>query len=126
MLRVKTYLSPSKIGGIGLFAKEFIKAGTIVYKFDHGIEPCFKSLSGIPYEGREFMNKFCFSHLNEFRLPIDNDRFMNHDEPANCIDNGERCMALTDIEKGTEITCNYKDLGCTDQDRKFNLNQLPK
>jgi|ERR1035437_265532 predicted aldo/keto reductase-like oxidoreductase len=119
MLRIKTYLAPTK-KGIGLFAAEPVRKGTIIYRFDHGIEPIFKSLANIPHESKDFMEKFCYSRNNEFRLPLDNKRFIQHAEPANCFDNGERCITLINIEPKTELTCNFKDLGLTDQDIKFN------
>lgn len=38
MLLVKTKIGPSKISGIGLFADQFIKKGTTIWKFQHSID----------------------------------------------------------------------------------------
>jgi len=38
MLQVKTYVKESKIHGNGLFAKEFIPKGTIIWKFDSRLD----------------------------------------------------------------------------------------
>ena len=34
MLKVKTYVGPSTIEGVGLFAAEFIPAGTLIFQED--------------------------------------------------------------------------------------------
>ncbi len=62
MLLIKTYLDTRKIlhAGIGLFAGEFIPKGTIVWKFDEGIDMLFtdEEFSNAPETKKEQIIKY--------------------------------------------------------------------
>jgi hypothetical protein len=110
MLRVRTYLAPSPIEGIGLFAAEPIPRGSLIWKFDETLDLKF-DLREIPDEPviRECIIHYGFQPSDEpvYILCGDNARFMNHSPTANADDIGNLTIARVDIAAGEEITCNY-------------------
>jgi hypothetical protein len=109
MLLVRTYLAPSSIDGIGLFAGEDIPKGTITWEFYPEVdivleEFCFTRVQF------EFVTKYAFQdkQLGKWILSADDDRFTNHSDDPNTgpLPDG-RMVALRDIKKGEEITSNY-------------------
>jgi SET domain-containing protein len=106
MLKVKTFLRDSLIQGIGLFADEDIKKGKIVSELT-SLDVKIKK-DDILNNDIEFFNHY-FSYQGEYyQTYFDNMRFMNHSDNPNCIDaeNGT-CIAIKDIKKGEELTCDY-------------------
>jgi len=116
MLMVSTKLAASKIHGIGLFAGEFIPAGTIVWQFHPrtcqvmSLEEFVQLCDDLPLHGiRDFLN---YSYLKDRRVHciIDNTRFINHGEPPNvALADANTEVALRDIEAGEELVENYYD-----------------
>ncbi|HXV37719.1 MAG TPA: SET domain-containing protein [Myxococcota bacterium] len=120
MLLVKTRIGPSQIDGIGLFADEFIPKGTPVWKlvrdFDIILTP--EQIASLSDAAREqFIH---YGHLDIFTgehvLCADNARFLNHsDDPNVCCyllptpNDEDLDVAVRDIEKGEELTINYKE-----------------
>lgn len=115
MMLVKSYLGLSEIQGFGVFAGEFIAAGTQLW----GLNPKFDvfingdELAGLPDHMREFVARYAYPHLKMpgvLVLDSDHGKFMNHSETPNTdftvFDVG---YALCDIAEGTEITCNYAE-----------------
>ena len=125
MLLVKTKLGSSKIQGIGLFADQFIKKGTITWRFEPPFDLYFEpdKISKMPKIKRDFF--YHFSYLSKksgrYIFCIDNTRFINHSSNPN-IDsthvlpgNLEVCdIAKRDIKKGEEITVDYKEIDALD------------
>lgn len=117
MLLIKAFLSKSKINGIGLFAGENIKAGTIVYKTNPGLdleltveqfkqidEPSKKLIQHYGYQDKE---------TTKWHLAFDNIRFLNHSENGNLTKSqvyGPNCLiAKTNIKKGEELLQDYHE-----------------
>ena len=131
MLLVKTYIAPSKIHGIGLFATEFIKKGTPTWQFTPGMDLELKeNLMKLPQSSWESLLNHCYidpQKPDTYILCFDNARFVNHSENPS-IKNGPLVngvysdIAARDIEEGEELTYNYKEEDL-DYYRKFNLNQ---
>lgn len=116
MLLVKTRLAASAIHGIGLFAAEFIREGTVVWQshpaFD--IRLTADQISGLPAPCREQIQKYSYreKHTGLYVLCGDDARFFNHSVRPNCIDvysgeDGDLTLAARDIEEGEELTCDY-------------------
>lgn len=115
MLIVSTYIAPSAIEGVGVFAAEPIRKGAPISRF----EPDFDRL--IPMEAYEaappylkrLLDRYSFPHPDNPSLlvyEVDNARFMNHsDEPNTDFSNFACGVAVRDIAAGEELTCNYKD-----------------
>ncbi|TAF73849.1 MAG: SET domain-containing protein-lysine N-methyltransferase [Bacteroidetes bacterium] len=114
MLLVKHKIAPSKIGGLGLFADEFIKKDTIIWKNNTDSELIIseEQKSGLS----DYMQKVFSFHgyfdkkQKVWKLPLDNSRFMNHNNPSNTfVDESGNSVAFSDILLDEEITCNYAE-----------------
>lgn len=113
MMLVRTYLAPSPIDGIGVFAAEFIPGGTRIWE----LNPVFdvfihkSQLAGLPPHMQEFVQTYSFPHLelpDTVVIDSDNGRFMNHSEMPNTdFTVFEAGFALRDIYRDEELTCNY-------------------
>lgn len=132
MLLVKTKLSYSPIHGIGLFADEFIKKGTEVWRFTPKLDRVFteQELQEQNTHDREFLETYCFKYFGKYYLCVDDARFMNHSAKPNCTDIGVDdiqdddlgyTVAIADIQPGEEITCDYRNFGGEEEDDAFNL-----
>ena len=117
MLLVQTRIGPSPIHGIGLFADEFIKKGTVVWRFNPTFDARFdeSQLASLSEPARkQFFN---YAYLNprmqKYVLCFDDCRFINHSDEPNCLEvpsGGPEeglDIAARDIEKGEELTCDY-------------------
>lgn len=115
MLLINTYVGPSEVEGVGVFAAETVKKGAVIWRF----EPSFDRL--IPMEDYLNAPPFLKDLLDRYAYPspdnpdyivyeVDNGRFMNHSETPN-TDFSEfgGARALRDIAPGEELTCNYAD-----------------
>lgn len=117
MLLIETYLKEVEGKGIGLFAGEKILSGSMWHKdediFDKKYTRDFVLSNGL----KKFFYHYATYHLEEdcFYLCSDNARFVNHSENPNTYYDKEKggCFAVRDIEKGEEITCDYKTI-CDD------------
>ena len=120
MLLIQTELKDSGIHGLGVFAKDKIKKGEAVWRFDPVFDlklPCDTEYAPII---QDMLSHYGYTveedGMRFFVLCGDNARFMNHSERANTLsseDDPYTDIATLDIEAGEEITCNYKifDLG---------------
>ena len=113
MLTVSTYVAPSAIDGLGVFAGEFIPGGSLLWnlnpKFDIFIYQ--GETEGLPPHVQDFIARYSYPHLEMPGVLVvdsDNGRFMNHSLTPNTdfrmFDKG---YALADIAQGEELTCNY-------------------
>lgn len=124
MITVKTSVQPSNIGGLGLFANEFIPKGTLVWKNFTDSEMI---LSIEQFEGfSDYMKGVLRVHgyldkkTNQWKLPLDNSKFFNHSNTPNTYqDEDGNSIALQDIKSGEEITVNYSDFDASEKDFKF-------
>lgn len=114
MLTVATFVAPSSIEGLGLFAAEPIAAGTLVWRFDPLLDLVFPEghLEDYPPGTQAFLRKYGYRQRGTAGYRVldgDNGRFMNHSDTANTDNSGETSFATRDIAKGEEITCNYAE-----------------
>lgn len=125
MLKVKSYLDASKVHGIGLFAGENIKEGSIVWQLNPFIDQIFtmrkfRTISkSLNHFGQQHLYASSYKRNNKYYYITDNARFINHSEnDYNIIfvdDHIEK--AYRDIKKGEEILENY--FLCYDKDDWF-------
>ena len=118
MLLVKTTLAPSSIEGLGVFAAESIRAGTVVWKFVPGIDLLLSDerIARLPDIVTEVCERYAYRHgrLNNYVLCGDDARFVNHSDDPNTKgiyppgDDQGMDIATRDIEEGEEITCDYR------------------
>ena len=93
MLLVRTYIGPSKIHGIGLFATEFIEKGKPTWKFTPGfdLELGKEDLMKLSESSRQQVLHYCYVDREKpdvYILCFDDARFMNHSEEPT-IRNGQ-------------------------------------
>jgi len=124
MLMVSTYLSPSAIEGLGVFAGEFIERGRLVWTL-HPLFDIFirkSEIEGLPQHMQDFIVRYAWTSLEKpgvVYLESDHGKFMNHSfTPNTDFSVFDKGYALTDIAQGDEITCNYREcddswVGCT-------------
>jgi uncharacterized protein len=113
MMLFRTFLAPSEIQGLGVFAGEFIPCGSQMWvlnpKFDIFVQ--VNELAILPAHMHDFVARYSYPHLEMPGVRVldcDDGKFMNHSERPNtdfCV--FDRGYALTDIAAGDEITCNY-------------------
>jgi hypothetical protein len=110
---VRTYVAPSGIEGLGVFAADDIPANTLLWELDDKFTVTFtlEELEALPDYKREFVERYSFPHIyrpGHLIVELDDGRFMNHAETPNTdfkvFDKG---YAIRDIKAGEEITCNY-------------------
>lgn len=119
MLYVDTYLAPSKIHGIGLFAARPIPRGTLIWAFapgfdqaltqediDHLTEPCRRRILQYAYYN---------AARKSFVLCADDARFINSSEHPNTVSVGfgsaateGQTFAARDIPEHEELTEDYR------------------
>ncbi len=118
MLLVKTFLAPSRIHGIGLFAAQRIPAGTVIWKMSPiiDIELTDAELERLADPARVQIEKYTYMDLVRGKRVLcgDDARFFNHDDDPNCHDfpdeQGGTTVAARDIGEGEELTCDYSRL----------------
>ncbi len=113
MLLVDAYLDKSPVQGIGLFAKQPIAKGTLIWaldlRFDRLIEwDVYESLTG---PVRAYIDRYTYPHRPDPRFVVfeaDDARYMNHADHPNCdFSKLDVAYALRDIAAGEEMTCDY-------------------
>jgi SET domain-containing protein len=111
MLLVKTYLDKSPIHGLGVFAGEFIRKGTKIWRFVEGFDRVYslKAFAKLPKPARDFITFHGYQVDGEIILTIDNDCHMNHSEDPNTFLRNGYALARRNIAKGAEITNDYRE-----------------
>lgn len=126
MLVVPSYLAPSGVHGIGVYAAVPIKAGSKVWEFNPVVDFKYGSrwLKRLSRESPDVVDYFClysYKRNNQYYYVTDNARFINHSaESANIgfLENNEE-IALRDIDVGEELLEDY--FLCYDADDCFVL-----
>ena len=111
MLLVRTYLDRSAIHGLGVFAGEFIRKGTKVWRFVEGFDRAYspKQFARLPKPAKDFIRFHGYRVDGEIILTADHDCHMNHsDDPNTYLHNGY-AIARRNIRKGEEITNDYRE-----------------
>lgn len=111
MLLVKTYLAPSGVHGIGLFAAEPIAKGTVIWRFDERVDRRFTKAEreALPEPARSFLKTYSYPEevgSEVYFLDGDHARFMNHSAAPN-TDCEVDTVATRDIAAGEELLCDY-------------------
>jgi hypothetical protein len=115
MMLVQTYVSSSPIEGVGVFSAEHIRKGQLICRLEPNFDALFKinDVAGWPPHMDEFIRRYCYRHrdlLDTWVLELDNGRFMNHSDcPNTNFEAFYTGYAISDIEIGEELTCNYFD-----------------
>lgn len=118
MLLIPTYLAPSSIHGIGVFAACDVKAGTPIWEFNEKVDQKFSDgefleiCEHMCYENEQKIRSWSYFENGVWILCGDNAKFFNHDEDNPSTNEQHGVMTTTakrDLIAGDELTCNYKD-----------------
>jgi hypothetical protein len=114
MLTVKTYLAPSAIHGIGLFAAETIPANSKVWQYSEYVDKIYSE--ELFLQLCQNVNLFTLQHMltssykrgGRYFYLTDNTRFINHSVQANiAFEDDYSEIALRQINAHEEILENY-------------------
>jgi SET domain-containing protein len=113
MLVVRTYVAPSGIEGLGVFAAEAVEAGAVLWRpdprFDLAIAEAERDAG--PPALKDLLDRYsypCPLRPGTLIYETDNGRFMNHsDEPNTDFSREGKGVATRAIAPGEEITCDY-------------------
>ena len=110
MLLVKTCLGKSRIHGIGVFADQFVRKDTKMWRFVYGFDRYYtrKRLAKLPKPAKDYIRLHGYQWGNEILLSMDYDTFMNHSENPNTYFHNGFVLARRNIRKGEEITNDYR------------------
>ena len=115
MMTVPTFVGPSRIEGVGVFAAEPIAAGATIWQLSEDLDLLLDeaALARLPEVQRDFIARYGYPHMTRTGLTVlefDNGRFMNHHpQPNTDFTSPELGWAIRDIAAGEEITCNYEE-----------------
>jgi len=111
MLLVKTYLDKSPIHGLGVFAGEFIRKGTKIWRFVEGFDRFYspQQFVKLPKSARDFIKQHGYQVDGEILLTADNDHHMNHSDAPNTYLRNGYAIARRNIRQGEEITNDYRE-----------------
>jgi SET domain-containing protein len=113
MLLVKTYLDKSKVHGLGVFAGQYIRKGTKIWRFVEGFDQFYtlKQFAKLPKQARDYLQWHGFRWEDEVLFSADYDSHMNHSEYPNTLLHNGYAIARRNIRKGEEITNDYREFG---------------
>lgn len=110
---MQTYIAPSKIHGLGLFASEPILAGECWWRFDGRLDRILleDEIAVLPYPALVFVRHYAFVGRQGIVLCGDNARFVNRSQkPNSCEGLLGSSLARRDIAADEEITEDYATL----------------
>lgn len=126
MMLVRTAKRQSSIHGVGLFAAEFIPAGTPTWRFIAGIDQAIHPdvLERMPETARPSFLTYAYLDIRTglYVLCADDARFMNHSDEPNIRGDYDLDpvfgvdLAARDIEAGEELTCDYRTFDRIDRE----------
>lgn len=123
MLRVPTYVAPSPIAGVGLFAATRLAAGCVIWEYAEGVDWRIRSteLALFPEPYQSWLRHYLYQEdSGVYVLCGDNAKYMNHSDEPNCDDpEGEYTVTNRVIRSGEELTCDYRSFDL--QTRTFGL-----
>jgi hypothetical protein len=127
-LLIKTYVSKSKIEGLGLFSNQFVGKGEVVWKHDIVLdgfisEEDFEANSNNNALSDHFNHFLCYDkNIGSFIRACDNVNWINHSNNPN-LDSPNKYIhyANKDIHQNEELTLNYNQI-CDRVEFGFNKN----
>jgi len=113
MMHVKTEVRSSQVHGQGLFAKEDIAQGQLIYTQDtkHSLAIDDRALSLLPKGEQEKVKHYGYKdkHTGKWHLAHDDIRFCNHSANANITATQEGIIAKKNISVGEELLQDYSE-----------------
>ena len=115
MLLVPTYVAPSAVEGVGVFALEDIPAGSMIWRLEPRLDRLIlaSEVAHQPDSVRQFIERYAYPYPHDpdyLVVELDNGRFMNHsDEPNTSFENPDAGFTRRAITAGEELVCNYAE-----------------
>ena len=119
MMLVTTYVAPSPIEGVGVFAAEPIAAGTLIWQLAPGLDRLIRrnEVASLPPLFQQFVDRYSYPYPHDpeqLIVELDNGRFMNHSATPNTVfSDPDAGYTIRDIAQGEELTCNYAEFDPT-------------
>lgn len=113
MMLVPTYVAPSPIEGVGVFAAEPIPAGALIWQLAPALDRLIRrsEIAALPPLFQQFVERYSYPYPHDpeqLILELDNGRFMNHsDAPNTVFSDPDAGYTTCDVAAGEELTCNY-------------------
>lgn len=113
MLLIDTYLDKSPIQGMGVFAKNPIAKGAVIWRLDERFDrlvevDVYESTNGAV---KSYLDRYAYPRRSDPRFIVfeaDDARYMNHADDPNCgFTSEDEAIALRDIAAGEELSCDY-------------------
>ena len=129
MLRVPTYVAPSPIAGVGLFAAVDLPPHQVIWEFHDGVDwrisPSELILFPEPFQSR--LRHYLYQEDSGlYVLCGDNAKYMNHSDEPNCDDTGEdQTITNRPIAAGEELTCDYREIDLESRTFGLSFNGYP-
>lgn len=121
MFVIDTAIKSAGRKGLGVFATSNIRKGQLIWKFDENFKLCWSNqvFKKLHPRAKAYIRKYgAMESHNMWYLDIDNTKYVNHsDNPNLQFINSKRKkdygdimsgIALSNIKKGQEITCDYR------------------
>lgn len=125
MLLIAAEADRSPIHGLGLFARQPIRRGEPVWRFQPGFDRVFTGIefARLPEPAQRHLARYGFREARTGNWVLDGDLaiFMNHAATPNTgapgVDgSAETTCALRDIAAGEELTCDYRTFDSSPKD----------
>ncbi|HEY8565294.1 MAG TPA: SET domain-containing protein-lysine N-methyltransferase [Beijerinckiaceae bacterium] len=117
MMMVDTELKPSAIHGLGVFLRQPVRRGDLIWRFDGRIDRVYTphEIETLPEHMQAYLRIYSTWHESAglFVLCGDNGRYFNHSDTPTTVSNaiafGED-HASADWPAGTELTSDYRTI----------------
>lgn len=115
MMLVPTYVAPSHIEGVGVFAAEDIPAGSLIWRLEPALDRLLSSsqIEALPPLHKEFVERYGYPYPHDSDLTIvelDNGRFMNHSTAPNTrFSDPDAGFTRVAVGAHDELTCDYAE-----------------
>jgi uncharacterized protein len=115
MMIIETYLAPSPLHGLGVFAAEPVASGQVVSRYMPPFDVQYPAelLAALSAAEQKYLRHFSYrsKFTGLYVLTGDHDRYMNHSPVPNVAmnpDGSANNLALRSIARGEELTCDYR------------------
>lgn len=112
MFVIETFVGPSTIHGNGVFSREEIMAGAVIWRFHPPFDQILldSDIANLPQIAKHHIEMYAYRCVDlggKLVLSGDHARFLNHSDDPNTEERPFFSVARKKIAAGDEITCDY-------------------